>query len=287
MTKGAWRAILAAAYGQFETSHVATCPDVAPECATTPIPPHEHHVTLDLYHTDLIVDYGASSRVTASLRLPFDVKDQTVRYTTLSGEPFVPPYGDIHHRSETLDGVGDMQLTGLVALGAGFQAGAGISIPTGETVPNPIELGREGLTHEHIQFGSGTVDPVVSALWSGSFGWLGAVAAADGQFPLYENSHGFHAPTTVRWAAGPTATVGTTGLSVQYAGQYQSIGRWNGEIDEGTGFVNGGIFFRASFLPWPRFRVAPSVYFELYSKSLSDQAFRQNTTFAVTLTRFF
>jgi len=175
----------------------------------------------------------------------------------------------------------------LVALGAGFQAGAGISIPTGETVPNPIELGREGLTHEHIQFGSGTVDPVVSALWSGSFGWLGAVAAADGQFPLYENSHGFHAPTTVRWAAGPTATVGTTGLSVQYAGQYQSIGRWNGEIDEGTGFVKGGIFFRASFLPWPRFRVAPSVYFELYSKSLSDQAFRQNTTFALTLTRFF
>jgi len=88
-------------------------------------------------------------------------------------------------------------------------------------------------------------------------------------------------------AVWPAVSCGTTGLSVQYAGQYQSIGRWNGEIDEGTGFVNGGIFFRASFLPWPRFRVAPSVYFELYSKSLSDQAFRQNTTFALTLTRFF
>ena len=134
---------------------------------------------------------------------------------------------------------------------------------------------------------SSIIDPVASVLWTGSFGRIGGVAAADAQIPLYENSHGFKAPITVRYAAGPTATFGTTGLSVQYAGQYQSIGRWNGEEDEGTGFVNGGIFVRASFLPWKQFRVAPSVYFEVYSKSLSHETFQQNTTYALTLTRFF
>ena len=55
------------AHGVFDTSHVAECPDVAPECATTFIPPHQHHVTLGLTHTELMAEYGARSAVAPSV----------------------------------------------------------------------------------------------------------------------------------------------------------------------------------------------------------------------------
>ena len=92
---------------------------------------------------------------------------------------------------------------------------------------------------------------------------------------------------TVRYAAGPAVAFGTTGVSLQFAGQYQSIGRWDGEQDEGTGFHNGGLFLRASFLPWKGFRVYPGVYRELYSRSLSDETFHQGMTYSLTVSRFF
>lgn len=278
---------LGSAYGNFKTSHIGSCPDVAPECATTPILDHRHEASLDLLHTEIGVDYGVSDRLTLSLRVPYDVKAQEITYTTLSGEPFVPPYGDIHHRTETLRGFGDWPVFALFPLGTEIQIGAGVSIPIGHTEPNPIVLGREGRTHQHIQFGSGTVDPLASVLWSRHLGSVVLNAWADAQFPLYENKHGFKAPTTVRYSAGPSITLGTTGLSLLYAGQYQSIGRWDGEVDEGTGFHNGGIFVRASFLLLPGFRVAPGVYGEVYSKSLSDESFRQGTTYSLTFHRFF
>ena len=58
-------------------------------------------------------------------------------------------------------------------------------------------------------------------------------------------------------------------------------------MDEGTGFHNGGIFARASFLLSPGFRVAPGVYGEVYSKSLSDESFRQGTTYSLTFIKYF
>jgi len=162
-----------------------------------------------------------------------------------------------------------------------------LTLPLGSTVPDPFKLGLEGLPHEHIQFGTGTVDPVVSLLWSKPVGKVVLSAAADAQIPLMENSRGFKAPVSVRWSVGPSLPLGTTGLSLALAGQYQSIGRWRGETDEGTGFHNGGVFLRATFLPWKGLRVSPGIYREIYSRSLSDEAFRQGTTYSLTITRFF
>ena len=54
--------------------------------------------------------YGVKAGLLLSLRVPYDVKDQRIDYRTLDGEPFAPPYGDIHHRTERLDGFGDGEL---------------------------------------------------------------------------------------------------------------------------------------------------------------------------------
>jgi len=222
-----------------------------------------------------------------SLRVPYEVKDQRIDYRTLEGDPYDPPYGDIHHRTERLDGLADGEVGVSISPSRDFVVGAGLTIPLGRTEPDPIELGRLGIEHEHIQFGGGTVDPTLSLQWSRPLGRIRLAASADARIPLYENRHGFRAPATVRWALGPSLALATTGLSAQYAGQYQAIGRWSGEPDEGTGFHNGGVFLRASILAGPRWRVTPGVYREVYSESLSDETFRQGTTYSISVVRFF
>ncbi|MFN2385086.1 MAG: hypothetical protein ABR576_02160 [Thermoanaerobaculia bacterium] len=282
-----WRAALSLAYGTFETSHVASCPDVAPECSEFAIPDHEHRARLGLFHGDLIVSHGVNERLTLSGRLPYDVKDMEIEYRTLEGDSYEPPYGDIHHRTEVLRGLSDAELLATYTLAPGWLIGAGLTIPLGQTEADPIELGRRGLRHQHIQFGSGTVDPRLAIQWSYLLGRVQISAAGDARIPLYENRHGFKAPVTLRWSLGPNVSVGTTGLSVQFAGQYQSIGRWNGEVDEGTGFHHGGVFLNGSFLIAPALRVSPGIYLEAFSESLSEESFRQKPTFSIVVSRFF
>ncbi len=210
-----------------------------------------------------------------SLRLPYDVKDQRVRYTTLDGAAFVPPYGDIHHRTETLEGISDGDLLVLWAPSARWRLGIGTSLPLGHTVPDPIALGLAGRKHEHLQFGSGVFAPEAEA----AFQSARMSALLQLTVPLSENDRGFRAPRNLRWSIGPTFGK----LTISAAGQYQTIGRWHGAIDEGTGFSNGGVRVQYA-LP---LGIAPSVYREIYSRGLNDETFSQGTTFGLTVTRRF
>lgn len=273
---------------------MASCPDVAPECAVIAIPDHEHHVRLTLLHSEVTAMYGLRPAVALSLRLPYDVKDQHVRYTTLTGQPFVPPYGDIHHRTETLRGISDGDLLALWAPVTGgvshWRFGLGTTLPLGHTVPDPVELGREGKKHEHLQFGSGVFAPEVEAGWSRPIAKMTASALLQATIPLTTNSRGFRAPKNFRWSLGPSFSAGRVGISLSAAGQYQTIGRWHGEIDEGTGFSNGGLRLKVSIPAAARLTITPSVYRELWSRGLNTaehETFSQGTTVGLTVTRAF
>src|SRR6185295_7319363 len=128
------------------------------------------------------------------------------------------------------------------SLAPGLLVGAGFTLPIGKTEENPVLLGRLGVKHEHIQFGSGTVDPRLLLSWSRFFGKIGVDAVADARLPLYESGKGYKAPATVQYNVGPRVVFGRAAASLAFAGQYQSIAKWNGEKDEGTGFHNGGVF---------------------------------------------
>jgi hypothetical protein len=288
LPKGVWRLTYAFGYGTFDTSHVATCPDVAPiECSQQVIPDHRHVVRMTLYHSELTAGYGLSATTLLLARLPYDVKDQHVRYTTLDGQPFVPPYGDIHHRTETLRGVSDAELMAVVSPAPGWLLGGGFTLPIGKTELNPLVLGRLGLKHEHIQFGTGTVDPRFLLGWSRTFGRVGVEALADARVPLYENRHGYKGPVTVQYKVGPGMAFGRAAVTLAWAGQYQSIARWSGEKDEGTGFHNGGVFLGLSLDLGKGFQAAPGVYREIFSHSLSGDTFHQGTTLSFAISRVF
>jgi hypothetical protein len=240
-----------------------------------------HHVRLNLSHYELDASYGVRQRMQLFLRMPYDVKAQRVRYSTLDGGPFTPPYGDIHHRTETLTGVSDPSAGIEWAPSPAWTFGAGTTLPAGHTVANPILLGRQGERHEHIQFGSGTFRALFSAQWTHPR----FTARTEATLSLYENDRGFRAPTTIAWAAGPHFKVGRLSLDPRLSGQYQTLGRWNGEADEGSGFNAGGVTVQLA-IPAGAFVIAPNVYRELWSRSLSgDESFRQGTTFGVSIMR--
>jgi hypothetical protein len=221
------------------------------------------------------------------------VKDQRVRYTTLDGQPFTPPYGDIHHRTETLRGVSDGDLLLLwsppTAGASQWRFGFGTTLPLGHTVEDPVRLGLEGRKHEHLQFGSGVFAPEAELAWSRPVRTATASALLQATVPLTTNGHGFRAPKNFRWTVGPWFTAGRARIGISAAGQYQTIGRWHGATDEGTGFSNGGLRLQAAF-PLRGTTVIPSIYRELYAHGLnasSDERFSQGTTVGLTISRTF
>jgi hypothetical protein len=117
-----------------------------------------------------------------------------IRFEDEQRRPLVWPQGDIHHRNETLTGFGDPWLVLHAARNEGpwtLSARAGASLPAGRTEPNPFELGRQGLPHQHIQFGTGTVDPILGLGAGRRLGSTSVGLTALGHFTVATNDHGY------------------------------------------------------------------------------------------------
>ncbi len=131
---------------------------------------------------------------------------------------------DEHHRSETLEGLGDLRASVrhfLVAEEEFQLAGTfGISIPTGRIRPltaaswldhdEAAALGVEVPEHSHLRLGTGTWDPLlgIEALWFPSDSrWLGW-AGLDAVVPVYENRYDYRTSPSVRLVAGPAVRFG-------------------------------------------------------------------------------
>ena len=237
-------------------------------------------MAVNLTHYEFAMNYGLRDQMQLSLRVPYDIKAMRVHYALFSGEPYVPPYGDIHHRTETLSGISDPTLSLEWSPRADWMLGGGSMLPLGHTVPNPVILGREGLRHEHMQFGSGTFRPVLSAQFANARFY----ASAETHLSLYESNKGFRAPNELLWSTGPSFRAGSWSIDPRLQGQYQSLGHWAGEVDEGSGFNNGGVRLQVS-LPFHGVVITPGIYRELFSHGASGQTFKQATTSSVSITR--
>lgn len=273
---------------------MASCPDVAPECATIEIPDHRHEVVVELSRLEISGTFAVSDKTQLVARLPWEQKSVDVTYTTLDGAPFDPPYGDIHHRDETLRGIADAEILATIApvifggKGPDLLLSAGLTIPLGHIEPNPVVAGREGIEHEHLQFGTGTFDPRLILTLSYPVGRVLLAGNLDARIPLYENRYGFKPPVSLVWSVGPVISLGTGGLAAFLAGQSQSIGKWDGEIDEGTGFSTVGWRVRGTIPLGKDLLAIPSVYGELSSEGhVEGEAFHQGTTWSIVLSRTF
>jgi hypothetical protein len=174
--------------------HQAGCADPA-NCSEVPAQPvYLHDQRLLPAELRPIVEVGVTERWGLELHVPFRLTRTTIQYKTPAGVPYEPLDPGVHHRNETLAGIGDPWVlgrwNGLLA-GTLLTARLGISLPLGRTEENPFALGAEGKRHQHIQFGTGTFDPVAGIDVSRAFGKVQGVAYAQAQMALYENEHGF------------------------------------------------------------------------------------------------
>ncbi|HEY6078878.1 MAG TPA: hypothetical protein VIW29_08745, partial [Polyangiaceae bacterium] len=107
----------------------------------------------------------------------------------------------------------------------------GISIPLGRTEENPFERGDQGLRHQHIQLGSGTVDPLLVLEASRKLERLQLQLFVQGQLPLYENSHGYRAPWRLYGGTSVgTKLVGKLTGSLGVEAFHEAAEEWDGEV---------------------------------------------------------
>ena len=233
--KGQLSLALSTTATQVRVVHESHCPEIGPICDQRPEPPQLHDQLFSLLDTRLVGEYGLTDRLGVALELPFKVNRTRIEYQHLDGTPFMPDYPNIHHRNETLVGLGDAWLLGRIALAFAefaFIGKAGLSLPLGSTEENPFELGERGLEHQHVQFGTGTVDPVVIAEVTRRLGTRFAVGAhAQAKLVLYENEHGYRAGD--RYGVGLQGRASITpdlALSVTTDVVGERPERWGGEI---------------------------------------------------------
>ncbi len=109
----------------------------------------------------------------------------------------------------------------------------GVTIPLGRTEENPFELGRRGLPHQHIQFGTGTWDPLAGAGVGRRFGEVATSASVLARLPVSENSHGYRAGRRLAVTTSADRRIGgpwRAQAGLDYG--HETAETWSGRIEE-------------------------------------------------------
>lgn len=134
-----------------------------------------------------------------------------IRFEDLERRPLQLANGSLHHRNETLVRPGDPWLLLHASRAVGpwsLAARAGVSIPLGRTEENPFARGRLGVPHQHLQFGTGTFDPLVGAAAGRRLGEWNASVSAHGRLVVHDNRHGYRAGHRFHVSASGDRSVG-------------------------------------------------------------------------------
>lgn len=278
--------------GHLETRGLSPTGDVVQ------VPLHRHRVSLDVVRFQLDVAYRLTADWDIALSLPYDIKDQDafideIAPVTLGEREAILRNQDIHHRDEVYRGFSDARLLishslpNLLRDADRLMVSVGTSIPIGATEENPYRLGDAGQEHLHIQFGTGTFNPLAALHYETMLSdGLSLNASIHGQFPVYENGK------TYRGSVEVTETVGIRyqladwlALQASHLGLFQSYAHWDGMRD-----INSGLIFNALQIgvsPDPRFGVPIrfNATLPIQSRVLSDEgdAFEVGPTLSMTV----
>ena len=190
--------------------------------------------SLTLTEASLTVAAGVARRVGIEAVVPLRHVTSRIRFLDADRVPLDRPQGDIHHRDETLAGVGDpwLMLHAGAPRGAWtLAARAGVTLPLGRTEPDPFALGDLGLPHQHIQFGTGTWDPILGLAAGRRFGAVGFAVSGIARLVLAENAHGYRAGH--RYYADATASrrlAGAWSGSLGLIAAREQAERWGGVV---------------------------------------------------------
>lgn len=179
----------------FNTSHVAECPDLGPQCSTGGAVPYRHEQKIVAADAVFDLQGGITPWLAIAATVPIRSNTSRIRYFALDGREIQPDPPDTHHRNRTLIGLGDPTIVAVIGkvvgrFGIAFRAGS--MLPLGSTVEeDPYRAGREGRTHEHVQFGTGTFRPVLGSSIGVDLGRVAIDAWFLSTVSAYANSIGY------------------------------------------------------------------------------------------------
>jgi hypothetical protein len=176
--------------------HSEYCPDIGPICGRRAEPPQLHDQRFYIGELRPVAGIGITKLFAVEVQAPIRLLKTTIVFRRLDGSPFEPDYANIHHRNETLFGIADPWILGratwsvdhFIVTGRG-----GVGVPLGSTEEDPFARGRAGLSHQHIQFGTGTFYPVLAVDAGVRLGDFGLSAYAQTLLFLTDNKYGYQA----------------------------------------------------------------------------------------------
>jgi hypothetical protein len=281
--KGAFRTTLNVTNGYNYQGGHPNWTGLAPDGSAIPVSLHHHSVSLDFYRFEMSFEYTFKTNWTIWLRVPYDIKQQTVGIiyaepVTQDQEEAIIRNRDIHHRNETYTGLSDFRLlaaqrfNNFLGKKGRLDLAFGTSLPIGKTENDPLKAKNEGVKHLHIQFGTGTFDPLLELHHTTRISTkLSLAVFTMNKFPLYENTKTY---------LGPIET--TSGISLGYriknwlslrgtvANFSQSQAKWDGVKDPNSGLISYNGTVTPTFIFKNGLTITPGYRFPIYQKTLSS-----------------
>ena len=264
--------------------HVET-EGVSPDGKVIDVPLHRHHVKLNIFRVDIGLKYQFGSQWMLEVNVPYETKTQEATVEKI--DPVTPEQwdairrnGNNHHRNETYTGLSDADVLlahhahGIFKEDDFFTGRIGTTIPLGKTEEDPWKLGAAGLEHLHIQFGTGTFNPIVDLHYSlPLYNGLGMNASIRGKFPFYENSKTYRAPRELTYTGGLNYRFNDwLSLNAGYLGFYQTYAYWAGELDINTGLLFSMASVGASIVTPYNIPVSVALILPLSQRTLYEES---------------
>ncbi len=205
--------------------------------------PADHQIVSWLTGFQLSLTYGLGARFGVDVALPVRITVIDAEFHDRGGDR-IGDFTSIHHRDDTIAGIGDLRLglryglvrpTDVTRLSVDLKLG--VSFPTGHVEDDPYALGAEGKSHTHTFFGQGAYLPqlgleLIYSLPAGQF-----VVSADGQISTGPREKGYEAPTFGSFGVGFSSGYGLESVRflIRQELYAESESYWNGVPAENSG----------------------------------------------------
>lgn len=247
------------------------------------VPNHRHHVNLNIYRTDIGIKYYLTPRWILEVNLPYETKIQEAsveKIDPVTEEQWnaIKLNGYIHHRNETYTGIADADvfvghyIRGVFKENDFLMGRIGSTIPFGKTEKNPWPLGDQGLEHLHLQFGTGTFNPVGDIHYSFPlYRGLATQTSLRVKFPFYENTKTYRGSRELTYTVGLNYRLNDwLAFQAGYLGFYQSYAYWDGELDINTGLTFGMASFSSTITTPLNIPLSIALMLPLHQQTMYD-----------------
>lgn len=202
-----------------------------------------HVLDILFYQTQLVAELQVMNRLSVGVEIPFRATGIEATFTNPDGQE-LSTFSSIHHRDEWIVGLADPVVrvgTQLLRPGdwgrTSLTLQLGASLPVGNTEDDPFRLGEEGLEHQHMFFGYGSIVPQLALHWNVQFDEWKVGGWGNGRLGLFNNEYGYTPGSGFQTALGIQSGFGTSSFWGGMEGRYllETPAQWESREAENSG----------------------------------------------------